>query len=361
MKRTILNLLTLAVGITALEGASSSQENWEHHYARSGIYPDYETRLIWQDDASVGREKMDFAQARGYCRSLSLAGHHDWRLPNVNELQRLNGSEEKMHKVSHVPSGSFWSSTLLEQDGWQYVQGVRYPGGRSGHTNPKNAMLVRCVRTGATEIGPRPAAADVSAEKRRVQAENQQKQSMKARQESAERLRRAAEAAEAERQAKLRAERKRKAEAEAARLKREQERAAQERFELLQQVALIDPESGLAWQDEQANGERRLTWSEAADYCTSLRIAGYDDWQLPTSDELETLYRHREDLKHSADTVYWTGTLIDADNGTVEYVDFGSGAQFWTTKNRAFNVRCVRHPQQTRIALIDQNSDKRKP
>ena len=40
----------------------------------------------------------------------------------------------------------------------------------------------------------------------------------------------------------------------------------------------------LMWQDEVLNFE--WTWEQANEYCRLINIAGFDDWRLPTIDEL---------------------------------------------------------------------------
>jgi len=48
---------------------------------------DRATRLMWQQtDSGIG---MDWEDALAYAESLQLAGHDDWRLPNVKELQSI--------------------------------------------------------------------------------------------------------------------------------------------------------------------------------------------------------------------------------------------------------------------------------
>ncbi len=51
------------------------------------VWTDTQTNLMWagKDNGSdVTRQ-----QAMDYCRDLTLAGHHDWRLPTIDELQTL--------------------------------------------------------------------------------------------------------------------------------------------------------------------------------------------------------------------------------------------------------------------------------
>jgi hypothetical protein len=52
-----------------------------------GTVTDAATGLMWQQaDSGLG---MDWGQALALCEGLTLAGHDDWRLPNVKELQGI--------------------------------------------------------------------------------------------------------------------------------------------------------------------------------------------------------------------------------------------------------------------------------
>jgi len=46
-------------------------------------------------------------------------------------------------------------------------------------------------------------------------------------------------------------------------------------------IMIID---GKMWQKETV--EKEMTWDEAMEYAKNLRLGGYDDWRLPTIDEL---------------------------------------------------------------------------
>ena len=52
-----------------------------------GTVTDTATGLMWQKDTQGGQ--MDWDSAITYCENLSLAGHSDWYLPDLDELKSL--------------------------------------------------------------------------------------------------------------------------------------------------------------------------------------------------------------------------------------------------------------------------------
>jgi hypothetical protein len=82
-----------------------------------GTASDRESGLMWQQ-ADDGRSR-DWEGALAYCESLDLAGHDDWRLPNVKELQHIvdyrrhdPALDERFLRQSNRHAW-FWSSTTL--------------------------------------------------------------------------------------------------------------------------------------------------------------------------------------------------------------------------------------------------------
>ena len=49
-----------------------------------------------------------------------------------------------------------------------------------------------------------------------------------------------------------------------------------------------DPATGLMWAKKDNGSD--VSWEQASDYCTKLELAGYNDWRLPTIEELEGIY-----------------------------------------------------------------------
>jgi len=52
-----------------------------------GTVTDHCTGLMWQKETAPG--EYTWQEALEYCENLSLAGHRNWRLPNVRELESI--------------------------------------------------------------------------------------------------------------------------------------------------------------------------------------------------------------------------------------------------------------------------------
>ena len=123
-----------------------------------GTVTDNCTGLMWQketgdvdgDGQSTEQDSTDWCGALSYCENLSLAGHDDWRLPNVRELQSIVDYGHINHAVDPVfgafPS-SYWSSTSLIINP-NFAWFVNFSGGSSGNDDGEDVGLyVRAVRS----------------------------------------------------------------------------------------------------------------------------------------------------------------------------------------------------------------------
>ena len=85
------------------------------------------------------------------------------------------------------------------------------------------------------------------------------------------------------------------------------------------------------------------TAGTAADICTNLSLGGYDDWFLPSKDELNLMY---ENLKVSglgggfADALYWSSSEYSSVTAWSQY--FGVFYQWDYPKYSSYRVRAIR-------------------
>jgi hypothetical protein len=81
----------------------------------NGTVTDNRTGLIWQQAETTA---MTWEEALQYATRLTLAGHSDWRLPNIKELESLNNELIVRPSIpkTHFPGAAedvYWTSTTL--------------------------------------------------------------------------------------------------------------------------------------------------------------------------------------------------------------------------------------------------------
>ena len=114
---------------------------------------------MWQKDTAdvngdgkyVGADTLPWCEALSYCENLSFAGHDDWRLPNVRELQSIvdySGANPAIAPVFGAISGYYWSSTTFA-GGAVRAWGVSFDVGVVSNVGKDDAgPYVRAVRGG---------------------------------------------------------------------------------------------------------------------------------------------------------------------------------------------------------------------
>ena len=73
------------------------------------------TGLMWQQ--GTPEFSLPWCDALVYCQDLQLAGHTDWRMPNVRELQSIvnyGRFDPASHPVFGAVPSLYWSSTSLD-------------------------------------------------------------------------------------------------------------------------------------------------------------------------------------------------------------------------------------------------------
>jgi hypothetical protein len=78
----------------------------------------------------------------------------------------------------------------------------------------------------------------------------------------------------------------------------------------------------------------------AASLCAQLELQGYNDWFLPSKNELALLYQQREFIGGFATDYYWSSSEHDSLNAW--YLYFPYGPQYFTRKDSAGRVRPIR-------------------
>ena len=128
-KKAYLGLKRLGYGKSAYDSLAKAKKI---EYSVSKIKPkklkdiwiDEDTGLMWQDERYSQKEIENYMKyykqhknvgktgswyyAKEYCQDLILDGFNDWRLPSINELDRI---KDKRNNFKNMISRGYWSST----------------------------------------------------------------------------------------------------------------------------------------------------------------------------------------------------------------------------------------------------------
>ena len=109
---------------------------------------------------------------------------------------------------------------------------------------------------------------------------------------------------------------------------------------------ISDIKSCLMWQE--ADDGILRNFKDAKKYAENLTLAGYNDWRVPTIEELSTIV----DFKRCDPAIspafdcqsgkYWSSSSYADDSSYAWYVGFYSGGTGWACKTNSLFVRCVR-------------------
>lgn len=70
-------------------------------------------------------------------------------------------------------------------------------------------------------------------------------------------------------------------------------------------------------------------WEEAKEHCSQLKLNYYEDWYLPSKDELFLAYHnlHKQGIGDFANYGHWSSTENNDGNSLI-FIDFGSGLEY---------------------------------
>lgn len=111
---------------------------------------------------------------------------------------------------------------------------------------------------------------------------------------------------------------------------------------------VYDKSTNLVWQDNKSE-EIVLDWNDAVDYCNELSLAEYEDWRLPSIEELETIVDHKYHyikkglLNYQRREGYWSNTRVVQTESLYAWSlldGFRSSPKY--KKESRHHVRCVR-------------------
>ncbi|MBH1988865.1 MAG: DUF1566 domain-containing protein [Myxococcaceae bacterium] len=277
-------------------GDSTSQPG--RYYLPSGPNPnmvfDSLTGLIWQRAQSQAPVTWNVSagsgSAQGYCDSLSIGGHSDWRIPSVKELQSLVDYTvlwpPMLNKAafSQALSAMYWTSEIEfshQRDAWEFSFKTANLG-----LNPlaTSAPYVRCVRGAQYPIA---------------------------------------------------------------------NRYTDERGQVLTAASsqVFDRKTAFVWQ--RFTAPNKMIWADSLEYCSGLNLGG-QVWRMPTIKELVTIVDFQAANASVDATIfpgtlseeYWSSTRGTIGSKTRLGVDFHDGNTSAVLKNSSLLVRCVRYQKE---------------
>jgi hypothetical protein len=84
----------------------------------------------------------------------------------------------------------------------------------------------------------------------------------------------------------------------------------------------------------------RHTWYEAMEICKNYRGEGFNDWRLPTKDELNKIYKHSKKFGGFEMDWYWSSSKTNSRPIWIQ--DFANGIQLSVIEVIVIRVRSVR-------------------
>ena len=116
-----------------------------------GTVTDNKTKLIWQKEDDG--QKKAFKESEAYCKTLTLGGYKDWRLPTINELRSVSHDWKQIF-ANPKDDEPYWSSTMINNPGWEpiagekakYIVNVLFSDGSENNYFPHYKYYTRAVR-----------------------------------------------------------------------------------------------------------------------------------------------------------------------------------------------------------------------
>jgi len=262
-----------------------------------GTVTDLNTGLMWQKTPDFVRRTM--AEAQRYAKSLSLAGHNDWRLPTIKELFSIADFRGNIRtRTPYINTKYFDFEYPDTNKGWriidaQYRSNSRYVGTTMRADKSAFGFNFADGRIKGYPVAGRGAGRQyVRCVRGRTYGEND--------------------------------------------------------FVDNGNGTITDRASGLMWM--KTDSGKTMNWKEALEYAENLDHAGYDDWRVPNVKELQSIvdYSRAPDATSMSaraaaidpifdvtevESWYWTSTT-HLENQFGYYVCFGQGfsAEKWKVK-----------------------------
>lgn len=116
---------------------------------------------------------------------------------------------------------------------------------------------------------------------------------------------------------------------------------------------VLDNKTKLMWAKFDNGAD--INWTDAKKYCEQYRVGGYNDWRLPTQDELASLYDAKKSYQTACGSTVHTTKLIEiscsslwssetrGSGATAEaaFFQFSSGKRLWYLQSNPYYGRVL--------------------
>lgn len=252
-----------------------------------GTVTDTITGLMWQQQDGG---EMTIEDARTYCDTLTLAGHSDWKLPNIHELFSLQSMDRLNPSIDITvftsTNAEYWWSSELQCNNTSNIWVTNAGGGQGSH--PKTETI---SAGGTKHFNARAVRYSLPVD------------------------------------------------------------TIPHHFTDNGDSTIRDNLNGLIWEKYPTHDS--LTWYQSLQYADSLKLTGHQDWRLPNIKELES-FSIEYKTNPSSDTFfgsvilpmrYWSSTAQFHDIANAWFLDFQNyGLTSYDTRTMQYNLICVRGP-----------------
>ena len=287
----------------AFQGQDAQYTGLEPGYTKNGdgTITDIHTGLTWQQSPDMdgngkinAADKLTYTAAGDYCKNLSLAGHDDWRLPDIKTLDSL------MDFRGTNPNGASGLSNLIPFLDNAYF-GFAYGDATSGEGTIDSQFASSSVYVdtqtgfGVMDFGVNFAEGSIKGIGLTTSGGTEMKFFVLC--------------------------------------VRGNSAYGVSQFNDKGDGTILDQATGLVWQ--KTDSAKGLNWQDALTYCEDLSLAGTDDWRLPDAKSLQSLVdysRSPSTTQSAAIDALFSATAIKNEAGKTDY------PYYWTsTTHVAFN------------------------
>jgi len=87
------------------------------------------------------------------------------------------------------------------------------------------------------------------------------------------------------------------------------------------------------------------SWHYAKEYCQNLTLNGFNDWRVPTINELDEIKDKRDSFTNIISRGHWSSSNKNSKQAlafTYKYYDEGKNPKLIKQKNSVYYIKCVR-------------------